>query len=509
MSTKYLGMGFDIHLGGTDLIFPHHENEIAQAEALADDGEFVRYWMHAAMVHMEAEKMSKSLGNVIDPWTVLEAEGADALRWYMLTAGSPWSGRRVSLEIIEEVLRRHLMTLWNTYSFWVTYASLESFDPTAHDIPLAERSEMDRWILAELDDTIRSATDALESFDATQAGRRIERFVDDLSNWYVRRSRRRFWRSGADADTRAAFRTLWECLVATAKLVAPFTPFVADEIYSNLTRHDATEPESVHLADWPEADDARADDELRRKMELVRRLVSLGRAARVEAKVRVRQPLPRALVVLPKTDAADFSGFESIMAEELNVKSIETARDLGKLVHYTVRPNFKLLGPRLGPRVKQLAKALQEADAHQLVETLEASGSVTVVVDGDPVQLTEDDLDVRVDGREGFSLAREGPYGVALDVHVTDDLIAEGIAREIVRAVQDLRKSSGLAVEDRIELWLTARDHTVALRPHLDWIAGEVLATAVATEGDVPDDAVVSELNIDTTTIKLALRRAT
>jgi isoleucyl-tRNA synthetase len=456
----------------------------------------------------KGRKMSKSLGNVIDPWTVLEAEGADALRWYMLTAGSAWSARRVSLETIEEVLRRHLMTLWNTYSFWVTYASLETFDPTANDIPVAERSEMDRWILAELDDTIRTATEALESFDATRAGRRIERFVDDLSNWYVRRSRRRFWRSGADADTRSAFRTLWECLVATAQLTAPFTPFVADEIHSNLTRPDSTAPDSVHLADWPDVDDSRADDDLRRRMDLVRRLVSLGRSARVEAKVRVRQPLPRALVVLPKADVADFSGFEPIMAEELNVKSIETARGLEELVHYTVRPNFKTLGPRLGSRVKALAAALAGADARDLVKTLQASGVITVVADGDPVELTEDDLDIRVEGREEFALAQDGPYGVALDVHLSDELIAEGIAREVVRAVQDLRKSSGLAVQDRIELWLSAPERTAALEPHVDWIAGEVLATAVHMNGDAPDDIAVSELDVEGTTIAIALRRA-
>ncbi|MGH2786741.1 MAG: isoleucine--tRNA ligase [Actinomycetota bacterium] len=453
-------------------------------------------------------KMSKSLGNVIDPWTVLEAEGADALRWYMLTAGSAWSARRVSLEIIEDVLRRHLMTLWNTYSFWVTYAALESFDPTEHDIPVDERSEMDRWVLAELDDTIRGATEALEAFDATRAGRRVERFVDDLSNWYVRRCRRRFWRSGADTDTRAAFRTLWECLVATAQLIAPFTPFVADEIFSNLTRLDSSAPDSVHLADWPEPDAARADGELRRRMELVRRLVSLGRSARVDAGVRVRQPLPRALVVLPRTEIADFTGFEDIMADELNVKSIETAHGLDELVSYTVKPNFKALGPRLGPRVKEVARSLASADAHTLVDALQSSGTVTVEAGGDTVELSEDELDIRVEGREGFALAQDGPYGVAMDVQLSDELIAEGIAREIVRAVQDLRKSSGLAVEDRIELWLTAPGDGVALGPHLDWIAGEVLATTVHRGSDVPGDATSGEVDVEGGTVALALRRA-
>jgi isoleucyl-tRNA synthetase len=221
----------------------------------------------------------------------------------------------------------------------------------------------------------------------------------------------------------------------------------------------------------------------------------------------VRQPLPRALVVLPKADHDDFSGFESIMAEELNVKSIETARGLEELVHYTVRPNFKSLGPRLGPRVKTVATALAATDARALVDTLQSSGVVSVVADGDSVELTEDDLDIRVEGREEFALAQDGPYGVALDVHLTDELIAEGTAREIVRAVQDLRKSSGLAVQDRIELWLATPKHMPALRSHLDWIAGEVLATAVHTEGEAPADEPTSQLSVEGATITIALRR--
>ncbi|MDQ4026114.1 MAG: isoleucine--tRNA ligase, partial [Actinomycetota bacterium] len=249
------------------------------------------------IVDVQGRKMSKSLGNVIDPWVVLDAQGADALRWYLLTSGSPWSARRVSVEIIEESLRKYLLTLWNTYSFWVTYASLEGFDPSALDVPVSERPEIDRWILAELDHTVREVTDALEGFDATRGGRRLDRFVDDLSNWYVRRSRRRFWRSASDEDTRVAFLTLWECLVTVAKLGAPYTPFVSDEIFTNLTGRD-----SVHLEDWPEPDGFRADDDLRRRMQLVRRLVTLGRSARTEAKVRVRQPLAKAVVVLPSAE---------------------------------------------------------------------------------------------------------------------------------------------------------------------------------------------------------------
>ncbi|MFN2587428.1 MAG: isoleucine--tRNA ligase [Actinomycetota bacterium] len=456
------------------------------------------------IVDAQGRKMSKSLGNVIDPWVVLDAQGADALRWYLLTAGSPWSARRVSVEIIEESLRKYLLTLWNTYSFWVTYASLEGFDPSALDVAVSERPEIDRWILAELDHTVREVTDSLEGFDATRGGRRLDRFVDDLSNWYVRRSRRRFWRSASDEDTRVAFLTLWECLVTVAKLTAPYTPFVADEIFTNLTGRD-----SVHLEDWPEPDGFRADDDLRRRMQLVRRLVTLGRSARTEAKMRVRQPLAKAVVVLPRAEVDDLAGLEELLAEELNVRAIEVARGLGELVSYTIKPSFKALGPRFGARVRDVAAALAQADAHALVAALEAEGAATIEVDGETVSLTRDELDVRVSGRKGFSLAQEAHYGVALDLNVTPELAAEGVAREVIRAVQDLRKSSGLAVEDRIELWLSSdeQDVAAALERHRDLIAREVLATST-TSGDAPAGAAADDVTLDAGSARVGLRKA-
>ena len=461
------------------------------------------------IVDADGRKMSKSLGNVLDPWTVLERHGADAVRWYMFTSGTPWSARRVSSEIVQESLRRHLMTLWNTYSFWVTYASLERFAPAEASIPPERRPEMDRWILAELDDTVRTVTRTLDAFDATTGGRRIDRFVDDLSNWYVRRSRRRFWRSKTEADTRAALLTLWECLVTTAKLVAPYTPFIADEIFTNLTRPDPAASESVHLEDWPEPDDALRDDGLRRRMAIVRRLVTLGRAARTDAGVRVRQPLPRAVVVMPPAELDDVRGLESLVREELNVKAIEPAGAMEELVSYSVKPNFKALGPRLGARVKDIARALADADAAAIVAAIEEGGVAAVRVDGDDLALTADDLDVRVEGRPGFTLAREGPYGVALDLDRTPELVAEGIAREIVRAVQDLRKSSRLQVEDRIELWIQASTSAIrrALEIHGDAIAGEVLAPALRLDEAPPADAVVGEVKLDDGSATIGLRR--
>ena len=462
------------------------------------------------LVDADGRKMSKSLGNAIDPWSILEAQGADALRWYLLTSGTPWSPRRLSPEIVEESLRKYLLTLWNTYSFWVTYASLEGFDPTGVDIPVAERSEMDRWIVAELDDTIRVVTSTMERFDATDAGKRLDRFVDDLSNWYVRRSRRRFWRSGEDADTRAAFLTLWECLVGVTQLTAPFTPFIADAIYGNLTGPDPMAPDSVHLSDWPVPDDSRRDDALRARMRIVRRLVGLGRAARTDAKIRTRQPLARALLVIPSSESRHLRGLEPIIAEELNVKDLEVLSGMEELVSYTVKPNFRTLGPRFGARVKAIASALAAADAKAIVSQVESDGAAQLEVEGETITLEAEDLDIRIEGREGFSLARESAYGVALDLDISDALAAEGIAREVVRAIQDLRKSAGLAVEDRIHAWLNTGAPGIesALVAHRGAIAAEVLATEVHLGTEPVGDAAVDRLALEEGEVVIGLKKA-
>jgi isoleucyl-tRNA synthetase len=483
---------------------------LAVATLVQDESSYRNVVCLGHIVDVEGRKMSKSLGNVIDPWKVLDVQGADALRWYLLTGGTPWAARRLSVEIVEESLRRYLLTLWNTYSFLVTYASLEGFDPTNVSIPPAERTELDRWVLAELDDTVREVTTALDDFDATRGGKRLDRFVDDLSNWYVRRSRRRFWRSGEDADTQAAFLTLWECLVTVAQLSAPYTPFVADAIYTNLTQMNPAAPSSVHLSDWPEPSDERSDLDLVARMTLVRRLVGLGRSARTEAKVRVRQPLQRALVVIPAAETSLLEGLHGLIAEELNVKEVDVAQGLEDLVSYTIKPNFKALGPRFGKQVGAVGKALATCDAHALVAEIEAKGSATLEIDGAPVSLVADDLDIRIEGREGFSLAREGAYGVALDLDITAELLAEGTAREVIRSIQDLRKASGLAVEDRIELWLGWEDDGVgaALRAHAETIAAEVLATDVHLGMEPPGDTENDSVTLDHGHVALGLKAA-
>jgi isoleucyl-tRNA synthetase len=283
---------------------------------------------------------------------------------------------------------------------------------------------------------------------------------------------------------------------------------VADEIYSNLTGPDDGAPDSVHLSDWPAAIAERADDLLRRRMTTVRKIVALGRAARTNAKVRVRQPLATALVVMPRGEVGDVEGLEGMISEELNVKAIELVAGLEEFVSYTVKPNFKQLGPRFGAQVRAVADVLASTDARALVSALEESGEAHLKVDGETVVLGSDDLDVRIEGREGFALAQEGPYGVALDVELTPELVAEGVAREVVRAVQDLRKAAGLAVEDRIELWLDSEMLRDAIDGHGDFIASEVLATEVHIGAALPEDAHKGSVTVDSADVTIGLRRA-
>ena len=437
------------------------------------------------LVDTEGRKMSKSLGNISDPWDVIRDQGADALRWFMLTSGSPWANRRLGPDQVEELMRRYLLTLWNVYSFFVTYANIDGFDPS-HRAPAGEppRPEMDRWILAELNETVQDVTVALESYDALRAGRRLETFVDDLSNWYVRRSRRRFWRHGSDEDKLAAYRTLHECLVKVSRLTAPFTPFVAEEIFTNLVPLDngRAEADSVHLEPWPTVDTNLADEGLMLRMRAALRVVSLGRSARNEAGIKTRQPLPRALLVAPPSEREGLLKLSETIAEELNVKSLELADSIDEYVDHSVRPNFRTLGPRLGSRVQKLAAAIQATGFNEVRRQLD-QGEARFVIDGEEIALAQDDVEIRTQARPGYAAASEGPYGVALDLEITHELRLEGIAREIVRAVNDARREAGLDIADRIVLHLSAEGETsAAISAHEEWIKDEVLATELTID---------------------------
>ncbi len=437
------------------------------------------------IVDAEGRKMSKSLGNVIDPWEIINSRGADPLRWWMYSQGSPWTPTRVSLAAIDTSLREMLLTLWNTFSFFSTYASLNGFDPADPRIPVAsERGALDRWALSRLASTVAEVTGALDGYEPLAAATPLGRLVDDLSNWYVRRSRRRFWRTDPDAppgDTLAAQATLHQVLVVVSILLAPFCPFVADHLWRELTGAGAGD--SVHLVDWPGAqpvattEDLAAGAELEAQMAQARRLASLGRAARGEAGIKVRQPLARALVFLAPGAPLLPDEVLAEVAEELNVDQVVVAAELGEVLRFELVPNFKELGPRLGAAVRELKAALAGLDGAEAASTLEAGGTLTVALTTGPVELGPGDLELRVQGQAGYAVSREGGEVVALDLTVTEDLARRGWAREIVRQVQDQRKKMGLEVSDRIRLVLEGVDDLEAL---FGFVGREVLAVEVS-----------------------------
>jgi isoleucyl-tRNA synthetase len=452
-------------------------------------------------------KMSKSLGNVIDPMDVMERHGADALRWLLLTSGSPWGSRRVSGAILDDVVRQFLLTLWNVHSFFVTYANAEGFDPASTPPPLAQRPPLDRWLASRVHGTVLEATDGLEAYDVTGAGRRIAELVDDLSNWYVRRSRRRFWNPGGEAvaDTAAAFHTLYDSLVTVATLLAPFTPFVAEAIWRTLAAERGGRPDSVHLASYPVPDESAIDVELDRAMETVRAIVALGRTIRVQTKTKVRQPLAEAVVHSPGDHAA-IRPLLDLVADELNVKRIVFAESAAQLGRWRAKPNYRTLGPRLGGSVKEVAAALGSDDG-SLAEELARGGSVMVQAGGRQVSLEPDDVDLAQDVRQGWGVAAEAGLTVALDLELTPELRREGLAREIVRVVQDGRKAAGLDVSDRIQLRVEASGSVAdALAAHREELAGETLA--VSLSDDPIPDGFRAEAEIEGTPITITLRRA-
>ena len=444
----------------------------------------------------EGKKMSKSLGNVIDPWDLFEKQGADALRWALYTATSPGNTRRFSEDQVDEAIRKYLLTLWNTYSFFVTYARIDGFDPERDFVPHEDRSLMDRWALSELQLTVQTVTERLDAYDVTAAGRAIGDFVDELSNWYVRRSRRRFWKGEDDLEKKSAHSTLYECLVAVAKLTAPFTPFVAEGLYQNLVVNAEGEtPESVHLADWPEVREELIDGDLSTRMGAARRIVGLGRAARNAAAIKNRQPL-REVLIAPATEDAGFrvgvESLEDVVLDELNVKKLRfgAAEDV---VAYDLKPNLGVVGPKYGRLVPGIREALAQAPPE--VGARAAAGEpVAVTVEGEEISLSPEELLVEPKEREGYALAREGDLSVALRTELDAELLDEGLVRELVHKVQNLRREKGLEIEEVIRVGLSGSPRVSGLLGGRwgDYFRSEVLARELDLDVVVPDGESVS-----------------
>ncbi len=442
---------------------------LAVSTLLFDQSSYRNVLCLGLILDEQGRKMSKSLGNVVAPWDVINRYGADALRWYFFTSKHPWDGYRFSLETIGEAVRQFLLQLWNTYSFYVLYANAND---VARTTPAGEPGELDRWVISRLHATTEIVIERLDEFDATGAGRAIAEYLDELSNWYVRRSRRRFW----DGDP-TAFATLRGCLVTTAKLLAPFVPFVADEIYDNL---DGREP-SVHLCDFPLA--GARDHGLEDAMAVARETVRLGLAARGQAKLKVRQPLRAAVVVAIGSEREAIERMAEIVREELNVKALRFVSDADELGEVEVKPNYRALGPRFGKRMPLVAAAVAGLDPAHVAQALRDGELIVISIDGQDHQLAGEDLLISMRPLEGYQVEREGSHAVALELGIDEELRAEGWARDVVRAVQMARQDAGLQVTDRIVLTLDGDDPLrAAARTHEAYIAAETLAVEVGYE---------------------------
>jgi isoleucyl-tRNA synthetase len=438
------------------------------------------------ILDIRGEKMSKSRGNVVDPWDLMEAYGADATRWYMYASGPPYNPRRFAPEHVGEVVRRFLLMLWNTYAFFVTYARLDGWRPgPGADPAAAPLQPIDRWALARLHALVRDVTAMLEDYDVHGPARAVEAFVEEVSKWYVRRNRRRFWKAEDDADKRAAYATLYTCLTTLSRLLAPFVPHLAEALYQNLVaEQDPAAPRSVHLAPWPGAAPALVDEQLLADMAVLLETCSLGRAARETVGIKVRQPLP-ALWVRPRTPAEGeaLRRFEAELRDELNVKGVRYLDTSAGFVQHRFRPNLRAVGPRYGKLVPALARVLRELDGAQadaVARAVEAGEPVTLTVEGQALVLRPEELLVEASSPAGYAVAEERGLLVALDTALTPELRDEGFARELVRHIQDARKSAAFQIADRIRVYLApesgAGDLARVVGRWGDYVRGETLA---------------------------------
>ena len=424
-------------------------------------------------------KMSKHKGNVVDPWDALNAQGADAVRWYFYTGSSPWLPSRFSLDAVSEAQRKFMGTLWNTYAFYVLYAEIDQFNPTEYKLEYDKLSLMDKWILSKLNSLIEFVDSSLGNYVITEPARAMAEFTDELSNWYVRRCRERYWGSEMTQDKINAYMTLYTVLCTMAKLSAPFTPFMAESIYQNLVRGlDCNAPESVHLCAFPVCQNVYIDKELEAHMETALSVVVLGRACRSGAGIKNRQPLSKIYV---KSDKRLPDEFSALIADELNVKAVEYLADDSRFTTYSLKPQMRTLGPKYGRLLGEIGKYLAQADGSAVVEAVKNGGVYTFELSGQQIELGENDLLITAVSREGYVSEADGGTVVVLDTALNDELIAEGYVRELVSKIQNARKEQGLEVTDHIELTLDAQGALrEAIEKHSAQLCGDVLCTRLS-----------------------------
>ncbi len=481
--------------------------------AVMDSVAYENVVVNGLILDEQGEKMSKSRGNAVDPFETIANYGADAVRWYMMSNSPPWENIKFSERGLGDTLRKFFGTLENVYAFFATYANIDGFAWDEARISVQERPELDRWIVSLLHSTVRRVDEAYEAYDPTRAARAIERFVEELSNWYVRRSRRRFWKEADQSnDKTAAYQTVYECLVTIAGMMAPIAPFFSDWLYLALTAGANREAcESVHLTSFPEPIEAETDRDLERRMALARTISSLTLSLRNRSELNVRQPLPRILAVTGgQVSERDIEQVRDIILSEINVRAIEYVPESSGLVKRSARPDFKRLGPRLGKRMKavnQAVRALDEADIARYAQ----EGRLVIEAGGEPVELGPGDLEITSEEVTGWLVGQEQDVTVALDTTLTEDLIAEGQAREIVNRMQNLRKGNGFRVTDRIVVEYQATERLAdVIRQHGAWIRNEILAlelNAVHSPAEDVKGDVVEVFRIGEETLRAGVRR--
>ncbi len=450
-------------------------------------------------------KMSKHKGNVVDPWTVLDKQGADAVRWYFYTSSAPWLPSRFYPEAVSEAQRKYMGTIWNTYAFFCLYADVDGYNPAQYSLKDCKLSLMDKWILSKLNTLIKQVDEDLSVYNITDSARALQDFSDILSNWYVRRGRDRYWGSEMTEDKKAAYTTLWHVLVTFTKLTAPYTPFIAEEMYLNLVPNffkDA--PKSVHLCSFPEYDASFVDVELEKGMDVVLDVVNLGRAARNSGNVKNRQPLSEMYVVTARETALT-DGLKEIALDELNIKEYKSAADANEFISYKLKPQLKTLGPKYGKKLGLISKFLAECDAKAVVDGVRGGGEYVLPSDSEVV-LKEEDLQIFTESKAGFVSASDRGVTVALNTTLTEELIAEGTERELVSKVQSLRKEADFEITDRIEVYYKAEGRAKAALKD-GGFAADVLAVKVE-EGDCESAAIVKEMDVNGEKVTIALKKA-
>ena len=481
----------------------------AIASMLFDSVAFRNIISNGLVLDKNGNKMSKRLGNAVDPFDVLDTYGADATRWYMISNSQPWDNLKFDRDGVDEVRRKFFGTLYNTYSFFALYANIDGFTGREAEVPLEKRPEIDRWIISLLNTLVRNVTDSLENYDPTPAARAIQEFVgENLSNWYVRLNRKRFWGGGMTEDKLAAYQTLYTCLETVVMLSAPFAPFISDRIFRDLNavsgRH---ADESVHLSTFPKADESCIDRRLEEMMDLAQRVSSMVLALRRKVSIKVRQPLMEIPIpVLDPAMAEHIAAVKNLIMSEVNVKEIELIEKTTGIITKRIKPNFKTLGPRYGKQMKQIA-ALVAGFSQEQIAAIEAAPETTLDVAGEKITVTPADFEITSEDMPGWLVASEGKLTVALDITLTDELRAEGVARELINRIQNIRKDSGFEVTDKIRVEIEQKELVAnAIARYADYIASQTLAVEVRAAAQ-PAGEVVVDSDIDDEPLRIAVSR--